>query len=617
MRRAPALLVAVALYAACAQAVDVPTPPRPVVVPPLALARLEADVVLPGTEIVLVGSGFVPDATGTGRVRFASGAGGVDAPATYVDERHLRVDADLALVEALGGVGSRFDGEVTLTFEYKNGAQPQTASVPAAFGLERTLAPRLDGASPDLLYLGSTLSLRGAGFLAPSEGGTRALLDGTFTPEGGATRPLQTEIVTRKVSRAEGALEIDPEIFGIAPGRFSGTVSLRNTPLAAPAQVSGAPRALDFTLGPAAVLEVSSPVRRGQRLVVRGRGFVPKRLDAGQATVLRLEGDFARRAGGAESWRGGSALELIAEHVSSSELAYVLRVSQSGDGSLGGLGLVPGTFTGQVVPILLRGRDQVIGLPLAARIEILPQRQVIYLKYLPGFTDALRSFGLRNMELEIRGRIRAVCDRDYARWNVEFRESRPTDYVEYSVVEIGGVDPNGQGLFGLDNTTGKDLGNLRFNDVIGGYNAETEEQGYLAYGGVFVESYLALSPRARDPLPIASPRFDEVFDRFREDRGGWPVQAGEYPFTGRKAAIDEAVRVLGNLIGTTVTHEIGHTLGMAIAEGFFHNPNPGPNQLMDSGAERPFEERAELDGQGPAEFEPEHVRYLDEILPKD
>jgi hypothetical protein len=38
---------------------------------------------------------------------------------------------------------------------------------------------------------------------------------------------------------------------------------------------------------------------------------------------------------------------------------------------------------------------------------------------------------------------------------------------------------------------------------------------------------------------------------------------------------------------------------------------------MDSGDERPFEERAELGGQGPAEFEPEHVEYLDQILPKE
>jgi hypothetical protein len=189
--------------------------------------------------------------------------------------------------------------------------------------------------------------------------------------------------------------------------------------------------------------------------------------------------------------------------------------------------------------------------------------------------------------------------------------------VEYEVVEIGGTDPNRQNLFGLDNTTGKDLGNVRLNDVIGGYNAETDEQGYLAYGGVFLESYLALSPNAAEPLPIASPLFDVTFDLFRDDRGGYPVQAGEYPFTGRKAQIDEAVRVLGNLVGTTVTHEIGHTLGMATAQGYFHNPIPGPNQLMDSGDERPFEERAELAGQGPAEFEPEHVVYLNQILPKD
>jgi hypothetical protein len=600
------------LLCACVQ--NAPPRERPALEPELVLEEVRADVVLPGTRIEIRGGGFVPPAAGSARVAFGDAH---EAPAVWVDERRLHVEADEGLLEALGGDGSRFEGEVRVSYEYESGAPVQSAALGAAFDLRRSLTPRLDGTSPDVVYLGSRLTLRGAGFLSPYEGGSRAVLDGAFTPQGGPVRPVRSELLATLLTRSEATIEIPPHLFGLVPGRFDGTLRIRNSPLTAEPTDSGAPRALSLILGPTAVLSATPAVRRGQRLVLRGRGFIPTSASEGQATLLRLEGDFTERGGPVVRWAGATAVEVRPDYVSSTELAYVLRVYEVQPGTLGGLGLVPGTFEGRVTPVLVRGSDEEVGIPLTTRIEIRPQRQVVFLKYLPGFTDTLRTFGLRDVELSIRQRILEICKRDYARWNLEFREVRPTDYVEYQVVEIGGPDPNGQGLFGLDNTTGKDLGNLRFNDVIGGYNAETREQGFLAFGGVFLESFLALSPRAREPLPIARPAFDAVFDPFRPDRGGRPVDPGEYPGGAREARIAEAVRILGNLVGTTVTHEIGHTLGMAIAEGFFHNPFPGPNQIMDSGDERPFEERAEIDGQGPGEFEPDHVEYLDRILPRD
>ena len=74
--------------------------------------------------------------------------------------------------------------------------------------------------------------------------------------------------------------------------------------------------------------------------------------------------------------------------------------------------------------------------------------------------------------------------------------------------------------------------------------------------------------------------------------------------------------VLGNLIGTTMTHEIGHSLGLANPFGDgFHDSGDLPNRLMESGGDRPFEERAELDGQGPAVFCGTAFDYLRSILP--
>jgi hypothetical protein len=256
-------------------------------------------------------------------------------------------------------------------------------------------------------------------------------------------------------------------------------------------------------------------------------------------------------------------------------------------------------------------------LPQEAVFTVAPQKQVVYISYLPGFTDALRLFGLRNMEAAVRSRILEVATRDYQGISVEFRSTRPTDFVEYSVIEVGGEDPNHQGLLGLDATMGKDTGNLYFDDVIGGNNADSRESGHYAFGGVFVDSFLAFSPRADNPMPIASQRFDDLFGPFMPSQGGTPVEAEEYPGGARANAIEQAVRALGSMLGNTVSHEVGHTLGLAAGPAdLFHNPVPAPNQMMDGGSDRPFEERAEIDGLGPATWSPDDLLYLQQILPR-
>jgi len=72
------------------------------------------------------------------------------------------------------------------------------------------------------------------------------------------------------------------------------------------------------------------------------------------------------------------------------------------------------------------------------------------------------------------------------------------------------------------------------------------------------------------------------------------------------------------MIGTTMTHEVGHSLGLAnpYGEGF-HNPGDQPNRLMDAGGSRTFPERSELIGEGPAVFCDDEYSYLRQILPSD
>jgi hypothetical protein len=71
------------------------------------------------------------------------------------------------------------------------------------------------------------------------------------------------------------------------------------------------------------------------------------------------------------------------------------------------------------------------------------------------------------------------------------------------------------------------------------------------------------------------------------------------------------------MIGTTMTHEVGHSLGLANPDEpmSFHNVGDAPNRLMDAGGARTFTERAELLGDGPARFCDGEYAYLRQILP--
>ena len=152
--------------------------------------------------------------------------------------------------------------------------------------------------------------------------------------------------------------------------------------------------------------------------------------------------------------------------------------------------------------------------------------------------------------------------------------------------------------------------------LVGGFNAETRARGLAAYGGIFVAEFLNFSPTLSSKS-LASPRFDEIFATLVPALGGRPADVGDSGVANdpRAETINEAVRVLGNLIGNTITHEVGHTLGLAALEGQFHNLGDNPGWIMDGGGSRPFEERAEIDGQGPAVFSPFNREYLERVLP--
>ena len=148
-------------------------------------------------------------------------------------------------------------------------------------------------------------------------------------------------------------------------------------------------------------------------------------------------------------------------------------------------------------PVVHYGGDTVYGDELPVTLGIAHVKQVVWLDFQPRYVESLRHFGLRAVD----GRSgtassrwpRATTGRQHG---VPPRAARRLRALR--VVELDGPDPNGMGLFGYDNTPGKDSGNQRLYDHIGGVNALTQEDGYPGYGGVFVESLFGFSEHPGD-----------------------------------------------------------------------------------------------------------------------
>jgi hypothetical protein len=595
------------------------------ILPELRVASVGPSPIVPGTRIAISGGGFVVPAVANLAVIFR---GAVDGEATEfaviperVDDRTLIVAVEGEVEQALVRPSGRFAGTVSVLRSPLIDAPQEEVGTPVDLFVARRLTPRLDAFGPATLYVGETVTLSGDGFLHASEGASIVALDGTMTLEqpaqAVAISGLQLPAVPPDAGRRDAlSFTLTPDVLGILPGRFDGTVTVINVDrqdqrdTSAPLTVVGLPLA-----GPEVTAMTPLSASRGQWVVLEGRGFTAADGLLQAATVLELEGRFTGSGGAVQDLSGARALTLVPDLVvGNTSLGVVLRVDVDGSGNPRGLGLVPGTFEGTVAPIVLFGADATRGRGLPVTFTVLPQRQIIYIKLLPAFDDALSEFGLLAEKDAVVARVLEVVARDYAGISIAFTTEEPEDYAEFGVVEVAGYDPNGAHQFGLDNTSGKDVGNLRFNDVIGGYNADTEADGYAAYGGVFPAEFFNMSPTLADN-PQASARFDEVFGAVMPQLGGRPAEAGEAASGARGGKVAEAVRVFGNLVGNTITHEVGHSLGLAAIDGQFHNIGDNPGWIMDAGAARPFEERAELDGAGPAVFSPQNRAYLERILP--
>jgi hypothetical protein len=603
-------LLAFALLVGCSDAGGGAEEPPPL--PPLSVTvqGLEVASVLPGTRARVRGDGFLEGAQFEVTLHGAVGGATVDLalPAERVDDGALAVTFPPAAVTPLGEGTLQGTLHVALVLDDARGE----ADAPVSVEVRQTLTPVVTGGAA-AAFPATPFELRGSGFLDASEGESIVEIRGRFTRDGdGGAEMLDVGDVPAQRPGGDApwgrdalSFVFDPAWVGISPGALDLEVRVVNRGLGWLREGEWHPVRVDLL---APVIEAIDPpaASRGERITISGQGFLGGDQEGGY-TALRLEGTFRADDGQTVELSGPTALEVDPLRLDGRTLVFAMQPRYDADCHSADLGARAGTFEGRVTPVAGWRDETVEGDPTPMTFAILPPKQVVWLRFLPAFTDSLRLFGLRDVSREVEARILEVIRRDYAGINVEVRVTEPLDFIDYSVVEIGGPDPNAQQLFGLDNTPGFDHCNQRLNDNLAGHNADSE-----GFGGIFVESFLQLSLSRHDENPLAHPAFDEIFDPFIDD----PVEPGELPDGARAAEIARAIRTLGSLVGNTATHEIGHSLGLpaVVGCGEYHNP-PGDGQIMDCGQDRPFEERAELDGHPPATWMTEDRAYLERILP--
>ncbi len=597
----------------------------------LRLESVGPDLWVAGTTIVLGGADFLPELVGPTTLSLdGPKQRDVSLPVRFVDYDHLEVDwpgaAALGLPEGAW--------KVSATLQTDNAWDATTYVSPPlelSLTLSDQLTPRLDAVEQEASALNAPFVLSGEGFLlGGSEGESVALFDGCFDPDGpGGCQPVdRVEVPAVATTRDTVQVPMSPLVGGVQPGSFDGTLTLANRHADGTLVTAEQALAVSGRVGTPRIDALEPTLASlGQYVEVVGAGFVgPGQGDFAGVTLLELDGTL-RAPGGPPI---PIELTLVPEYVEGGVLRYVINE----DDALGrtfDVRDVQGTFEGTARPVIEWLDDRVEGEGTVASFSLVPVKQVVWLRFTPSFIESLRHFGLREAHEQIVQRIVTVVERDYAGVNLEVRRSQPTDYALYAEVELSGTDPNGIGLLGYDNTPGKDVGNLRLYDRIGGVNALTQLDGYPGYGGVFVESLFTFSehPNGLAPEGTPDPAFDELFDAFRPDQGGRPIEADELADSlvvrdsgtcpvakGRSDKIGCAIWALGSLVGTTVSHEIAHSVGLGDPYGEdFHNTGDWSNALMDGGSSRSFAERAEVYGEGPGSFCQSNYDYLRDILP--
>ena len=558
----------------------------------------------------MTGASFVDASWGTATLHLHGDADGIDVrwPATFVDFSTMTVAIDAAMIAEIGG-DVDFHGtatvEVVATTDHETYT---TASLPVDLAFRDTLAPAPAaiesggvqfvndadrGRRRRLLARrqeGMTLArVTGCFALDPSAGG-----DGTCVPVPAQDLPMTA---TAPLSRTAATFPFSPELAGIQPGTFQGQVVVVNQQAGEDEQAAAA-MPIGYTLVTSQIFQVGpTAASLGQFVFVARRRLRRRRDGNGAVTELELVGTFTK-TGGAPAQVD---MTLIPEFVDGRLVRYVLNT----DDALGqALDLTKdtGAFTGTVTPIVVvrrghgaRRRERRVVRDRAGQAGRVPRLPDLVRR------GAARLRAARGRRRRSATQILATCQQAYRGVNIEFRTDPVTDFALFSNVELVGVDPNNMGLFGYDNSPGKDDGNAaalrrarrrQRGDPAGRLPGLRRRVRALVHG--------VLEPPGCSATAIRAPtrRSTRCSIRSARTRAGAPVTSedltGALPQVGASACpaadgdratqIACAVYMMGNLIGGTLAHEIGHSLGLANPYGDgFHDAGDLPNRLMDAG----------------------------------
>ncbi len=609
------------------------------------IVEFEQDVVYPtsvlsfrllGTERIVAQAAEV---TFTGR----SGTGADVDIVTFVDEPGREGDQGNIIVEVPVDAqvwaeidpspNAVFIGTISIRLTDEIGVLAQGSLGDQELQFQSDVTPNVGNVASGLYFVNQHIGVTGENFVRPEEGTTWAIVTGTLTYTD--TTLGERDLTNEKVAlifddRQNAFFPIDAGVFGVQLADFTGSLTFETELRNGQKFAGNSQAAFDVTLQESFLGSITPDAgSRGQKITMNGRGFIPTSDEGGYGMLLEFNGELAYDRGGALDLTGENVIVRAPDRVLDEERAEMAVWYEIQDLELYGLGAEPGVFSGTITPVLFDQYGEQTGLPVPTTFRILPDKQVVFLKYLPAFSKALEKYGIQNVEFEVRRRIKEVVNRDYEGVHVEFVDVQPTEFLDYATIEIGGPDPTGGNKFGYDNTCNvqsqkcKDTDNVFLGDYLGGVNANSADQFDTPYGGVFIESFDYFSKRLTPENEDASEEFDRILGPFMPALDGKPVRGTEWPSGPRADQIQEAVNMVGSVVGNTVSHEIGHSLGLAFYPAdrvrpgeAFHNRLPGDNAIMDSGGERPFEERAEINGLGPAKFNQRNMDYLLEILPE-
>lgn len=446
---------------------------------------------------------------------------------------------------------------------------------------------------------GDEVELSGHDLLLPGEGEVRAEIQ--HLP----AESVSVAVTTRHESgRLRGWLRAGPAWLGLAPTVRQLRIRLVQTTAAAQAVGPWSAFAIELA-APSVTSQPDGALRRGALLPVAIAG-VPE-----GAWRLHIAGNWAGAAGGgAVSWSesaplvlpGGSVADTPAAWLDSPWfLAHVTEVSSQ---------LGPdAAFSGQLRVELLAGADAWLGPPVAVTWRLKPTLQAIVVEMDEAFVAGLGRLGLEAFAPQVRTRTLELLTGYFAGLSVHVGLAPPPGQVEALRIAIIDVDPNGLGLLGNDNSLGKDVGNLTLDEHIAGFNPARAAAGHAAYGGVFLSGLLHFSAKLKPWGSESSAEFDNIFGPYAPKLGGTPARPGPPPA--------QAIEMAARLIAHTTAHEIGHALGLAAGTEAYHHLEDNPGWIMDTGQDRPFAERAGLDGAAKSIWGPVDDAYLKTILPAD